>query len=228
MQEKRQYLPEGDEKIISIMNMMAKTYTQLGSHDAALEIYEKCRELSEQHRGNTEMIVASMCGVGSVYQLTGRGGEAAKVYEEALKLCRDTGLVSQVMGAASNSLGTLYMNAGRYEDAMQHLERSMETMQHMLSEGRIRKDDPDMLVLRANVGLNYSNLNRFKDAVDVLEDVYRISKDCHGNGHYITKLGRGRLANVYAQVGRLEEMKALIREGYRYGEFEDLRPLVSA
>jgi tetratricopeptide (TPR) repeat protein len=176
--------------------------------DAAQDHFRRAYELRRQHLGeNAAKTLSSQRCQGATLDEAGKTPEGLPLIEDALKRHRALGDTdNKELLLCLDNLSAAYGRSARTDEV---LALQVEAVQR--SEKIEEPDSPEMLRRLINLAGTYEKMNRFADAVPLLEKALASMKRLNPN-HKETLLCMNRLAQAYTTLGAFEKAIPLWEE----------------
>ena len=202
-------------KIVTILNQIARLYSDQGRFAEALSLYQRALLIS---RGALEPepidAANTLNNLAAIYTAQGRYGEAEPLLKEALQI-REKVLGKEHPGTLTllNNLALLYKSQGRYSEAEPLYKEALQ-----LSERVLGKEHPDTSAALNNLALLYQSQGRYWEAEDLYGAALQLSEKVLGREHPDTSAALNNLALLYQAQGRYGEAEPLLKEALQIRE----------
>jgi len=150
----------------STLNSLAGMHRILGQRQQALKLYKQALSIRREV-GDRAGEATTLNNIGRIYHIMGRTQQALKFYEQALSILRE-------VGDRAGEATTLNNLAGIYH-AKEQIQQALKFYEQALS---IRREVGDRAgeatTLKCMAAVLYQPLNRFKDAIDLMEQAIAV------------------------------------------------------
>jgi tetratricopeptide (TPR) repeat protein len=169
------------------------------------------RELAEQEAETAQQTANFLTTMLAAAQPENAKGEEVSVREildiAAERLSADESISPQVESKLRRTVGESYLALARYDDAMQHLERSLE-----LTKSVFGPDSPHVRGILSHIGS--VNLRRGDPAaaLETFKQLLALRQAIYGTQHFLYTETLANIALAYAELGRTSEAEQLLRE----------------
>jgi len=134
-------------------------------------------------------------------------------YEEAAAAANESYAVFQHLNQADSDGGTAALNSrGNAAMMMGDVEHALPDFRHVAEMTRgLYGETSKLAAALNNLGIALSRLNRYDEALPVLEDALRISVEQNGERSPLTIITRVSMAELYARSGRTGDAEPLVQ-----------------
>jgi len=180
-----------------ILTNIGYLHLNKGRSDLALEYLEKALTTFQQSNSrDTKEGARCLSGLGLVYSSTGKYKQAESNQNIALQIRLNIfGNQSEEVAASYNDLGLVYSQTNP-EKALEYYEMALPIYQKLHGQDHFK-----IAIASTNIGLMYTSLELYGDAINNFEAALKIWRKIYPNGHpneAITLLNLGR---TYVQMG---------------------------
>lgn len=192
-----------------LMDVLGRTYLELGNFAAAQDLLERALDLRRRHLGPDHPDVAeTLRHVGLLWYQRGdyERAEASYLRAEAI-LERTIGPQALELGAVLNNLGLAYRRTGEYARGVEAFERALAIREHHLGT-----DAVDVGKVALNLGSLFHVMGgRDERARDLYERALVIYERELGPDHPMVASAIGNLAMVRQRLGEYDGVEPMLR-----------------
>lgn len=180
-----------------VLTNLGYLYLNKGRSDLALQnLEEALNKFQESNSRDTKEGARCLSGLGLVYSSTGKYKQAESNQNIALQIrLRIFGDQSEEVAASYNDLGLVYSQTDP-DKALEYYEMALPIYQKLHGQDHFK-----IAIASTNIGLMYTSLELYGDAINNFEAALKIWRKIYPNGHpneAITLLNLGR---TYRQMG---------------------------
>ena len=164
----------------------------LGEFQAALELFQKELRIS-QDIGDQELKGSALTHIGGVYKNLGQYAQALESYQQSLTISRGIG-DRLGEGVTLNNMAEVYISLGQYERALEYYQQALainratgerfeqgstqaeEGIRNYLIQSSERAGQSTEQKLLNNIGVAYSRLGRYEQALEYLQQALAIHR----------------------------------------------------
>lgn len=217
-QASRQFGPKSREAIMAAA-VTAQIYEQMGDLEQAHMLFNHILNLRRQNDYGPELLVHALLDLARVYLRCNQLSRCEPLYSEALRLQETLGEADLALAVTLNQYGAVCQRLGRSQEAIEHLERSLQLRRSILGA-----DHAQVATALHGLVAVYMDQEDYQKADEALEMAWRISDRALGPGHpktlqYLTERG---LNLIGMGKERAREGLALVRQAGQLSE--DLAP----
>ncbi len=163
-----------DEKELNLLrvrgfNSLGTIFYNKGEHDKAIELYQKCLEISEA-TGNKWGGGIAIRNLGLVYHEKGEYDKAIGFYQNALKIFKEIG-AKRVIGVANSDMGGLYDAKGEYDKAIEFYGMALKIFVETGNKQRIGEVNEGLGSIYYTRGQNDKAIGFYQKAVKLFEEI---------------------------------------------------------
>ena len=180
-----------------VLTNIGYLYLNKGRNDLALELLEDAlTKFQESNTTETKEGARCLSTLGLVYSSTGKYKQAESNQNIALQIrLRIFGDQSEEVAASYNDLGLVFGQSDP-DKALEYYERALPIYEKLHG-----KDHFKIAIASTNIGLMYSNLKLYGDAVNNFETALLIWRKIYPNGHPNEALVLSNLGSTYVKMG---------------------------
>ncbi|RIK63428.1 MAG: serine/threonine protein kinase [Planctomycetota bacterium] len=230
----RRLYGEVSREVVESLKDLAFYNTSRGQTRAAIAIYQKAIDLSNQVFGPEHSTTLGLRGdYANALSRDDRGDEAEKILRETLATrIRAYGRDTRDTQIMTNSLGVLMHNFKRLDEAEAFYREAVD-----IGERALGAEDPDTLTARVNLGSLLVSRRKFDEAESLMLNVYASIQKVFGPAHAKTAGAARALANLYESEGRLKDavpyyeacLEAMRRlQGEKTAEIAEIKVLLAS
>jgi CHAT domain-containing protein len=157
-----------------------------------------------------------LASMASVYLATGKYNQAEEYETIALQTRQQLfGELSEEVAASYNNLGLIYLTTDP-DKSLEYYEKALVTYQKLHNN-----DHPKIAIANTNMGISYTQLELYGDAINHFEEAKKIWEKIYPNGHpniamVVRNLGRtySKMKNQSTALDYLNKAVALYRKSY--------------
>lgn len=157
-----------------------------------------------------------LASMASVYLATGKYNQAEEFETIALQTRQKLfGELSEEVAASYNNLGLIYLTTDP-DKSLEYYEKALATYQKIHNN-----DHPKIAIANTNMGISYTQLELYGDAVNHFEDAKKIWEKIYPNGHpntamVVRNLGRtyGKMKNQSTSLDYLTKAVTIYQRAY--------------
>lgn len=178
---------------------------RLGRREEAMDAFRRCIDAARtEGREDHSMVGDAMIRMAMALEGMGRMDEAAGMADRALARPGFESMHPQEKAIACNLAGRIYRRRGEHSRAV------------ALYRQALREEDEGMASLRADIlvgmAASLEALDKKENALEALEDAWRLEKDIHGEKSLPAANALRRLHLLLARMGRPEEADTWCRQ----------------
>ena len=185
-----------EEKLYKLLSDYCNFLIIYAKYDEALEIAQRCVELSEELYGENHPDTAtSYDNIGCAYDSKGDYDTALEYYNKALAIRQ------QVLGenhsdtaTSYNNIGVVYANKGDYDTALEYDNKALAIKKQVLGENH-----PDTATSYNNIGGVYHHKGDYDAALENYNKALDIQKQVLGENHPDTATSYNNIGLVYSR-----------------------------
>ncbi|KAF9040324.1 hypothetical protein BDP27DRAFT_1347492, partial [Rhodocollybia butyracea] len=231
----KKVLGEEHPDTLSRIQNLAGRYSEVGRYNDALHLAEPLVELSKKVLGEEHPDTLSRIqNLANRYSEVGRYNDAVQLAEPLLELSKKYNdalqLAEPLVELSKKNLAISYSEVGRYNDALQLAEPLVELSKKAMGKehpdtlGRIQNLATDILNRIQSLAINYSEVGRYNDALQLDRASVELSKKVFGEEHPDTL---SRIQNLASRYSRIQNLASRYSEVGRYNDALQLaEPLV--
>jgi len=193
-----------------MLQVLARTYLELGLYDAAEPLLDRALELVRNRVGTDHPEHAAALGnLGMLRYRQGEYRRAETLLDEAVRIL-DTpaGLDAPALAEVLETLGQTYRSLGDHERSMATLERALTIQARATGE-----DSEPVAAVLNSLGAVLIAAGDYERAEQVYERALAIHEREHGAEHPLVGAALQNLAFVRSAQGRTEGLEAMYRRG---------------
>jgi serine/threonine-protein kinase len=193
-----------------MLQVLARTYLELGLYDAAEPLLDRALELVRNRVGADHPEHAAALGnLGMLRYRQGEYRRAEALLDEAVRIL-DTpaGLDAPALAEVLETLGQTYRSLGDHERSLATLERALTIRARATGE-----DSEPMATVLNSLGAVLIEAGDYERAEEVYERALAIHEREHGAEHPLVGAALQNLAFVRSAQGRTEGLEAMYRRG---------------
>lgn len=191
-----------------LMDVLGRTYLELGDFEAAHELLERALDLRRRHLGPDDPDVAeTLRHIGLLWHQQGAYERAEPLYQEAVRILeRSLGPEALELGAVLNNLGLVYRRTGEYGKGIRAFERALAIREHHLGPGAV-----DVGKVVNNLGILLFEMGKDERARTHYERALAIYERQLGPDHPMVASATGNLGMVRQRLGDYEGLEPMFR-----------------
>jgi len=192
-----------------LMEVMANSYTQIGSLDEADELLMRALRLTRKESGEQSAATASVLAhLASLRHAQGEAHAADSLHREALQIKRETLSADHPdLSRSVNGLASVLSQAGEFDEAESLYREALE----LRREAHGREHEHVAATMR-NLGILLGRQDRLGEAAELMDEALAIERDVLGDRHLQVSETATSLAVAYSQQGDSEAARPLLEE----------------
>lgn len=197
------------ELMATVVSGLAKSYSLTGSHDGAIEMYQRHIDLLKSDQGKRESVADSLYAMGSIYARLDNYADAIMHFKDCLLVRK------KCFGGDDERVGRVLVNMGVVFDKSEDLNSAKDCFSEALRINKVNANDRETAVNLKDIGRVLAKQNDLRGAVEHYVEALHLTKKLLGPGDpQVAVLLHTCGATLYEQreyAGALEFFKDALR-----------------